>query len=116
MIQFLCHTKPSVTKLVLKNASPDLIKSLSEICLNVLKGNVPLTAAQKSKLSRFKHDLRKLAQKNISLKKKKTILQKGGLFPLLIKAIAHNTQKGGLLPALALPFIAGAAGGLLSKL
>ena len=116
MLKLLLHAKPPVVKSIMKTASPDLIKAISEICLNVLKGNVPLRPAHKTRLSRFKHHLRKLAKKNISWKKKKTILQKGGLLPLLIKAIAHNTQKGGILPALALPFIAGAAGGLLSRL
>ena len=87
MLKILCHVKPTVARALLKGASPDFIKSLSEVCLNVLKGNVPLTPTQKRRLSRFKQDVRCMAKKTTSLKKKKTILQKGGLyFPMLIKA------------------------------
>jgi hypothetical protein len=82
----------------MKEASPDLVNALCECSLNVLKGRVPLTTSQKKQLTRHKRDLRELARKGTSLKKKKQILQKGGFLGLLLK------------PAL------GLLGGLLGKL
>ena len=46
-----------------------------------LKGNVPLNDQQKAKLCKHKNNLRKLALKKVSLKKKKKIIQTGG-FPI----------------------------------
>jgi len=51
--------------------------------------------AQKAKLKRNKNNLRKLSSKKLSLKKKRTILQKGGfLSAILTPALA---LLGGLL-------------------
>ena len=63
---------------------------MSECCPNVLKGNVPLNTAQKVKLSRHKHNLRKLLTKKASIKASKKILQRGGfLVPWLLLYLAY---------------------------
>lgn len=56
-----------------------LLDCFSECCKNILKGNVPLKEVQLRKLRREKKNLRALALKRTSLKKKRKILQKGGL-------------------------------------
>ena len=53
---------------IIRKCDNDLICSLSECCYNVLKGNVPLTPAQKVKLRRHNHNLRKLSTKRRPLK------------------------------------------------
>ena len=98
MLQLLCGAKPGVIKAVLKGASPDLIKALSECSLNILKGNVHLTPAQKKQLSRYKQSLRALARRGTSVKRRKQILQKGGFIPLVLKPILNLA--GGILGSL----------------
>ena len=71
----------------MKEASADLIKALCECTLNILKGNIKLTTAQKKKLARYKNILRSLAVKRTSMKKRKTILQSGGLIGALLSPV-----------------------------
>ena len=95
MLRLLCHSKPSVIKAVMKGASPDLLDSLSECSLNILKGNVRLTSAQKKRLTRHKQGLRALAKKGTGLKRRKQLLQKGGFLPALLSPVLGIL--GGLL-------------------
>ena len=98
MLKMLCGAKPAVVKAVLRGASPDLINALCECSLNILKGNVRLTTAQKKRLSRYKHGLRALSKKGTSLKRRKKILHKGGFLGALIKPVLGVL--GGLLGGL----------------
>jgi hypothetical protein len=95
MLRFLCGAKPSVVKAVMKGASPDLMKAISECSLNVLKGNVRLTQAQKRRLCKHKQSLRLLAKKSTSTKQRKKILQKGGFIGALLKPVL--SVLGGIL-------------------
>ena len=95
MLRMMCGAKPSMIKAVLKGASPDLINALTECSLNVLKGNVRLSPAQKRQLSRYKQNLRALARKKTSVKRRKQILQKGGFLGALLKPVLGVL--GGLL-------------------
>jgi len=52
-----------------------------------LRGNVPLTSKQTTKLRRNKKNLRSLATKKTSLKKKRQILQKGGFLAALLPPV-----------------------------
>jgi len=54
------------------------------VCQNVLKGNVPLTNAQMSKLRPRREDLHALSVKKTSLAKKRKIIQKGGFLSVLL--------------------------------
>lgn len=87
MLRLLCGAKPAVIKAVLKGASPDLIHALCECSLNILKGHVQLTPAQKKRLSRHKQNLRVLAKKTTSVKHRKQILQKGGFLQALLNPV-----------------------------
>jgi len=74
-------------KVLIKKATKDNIDALSEVALNTLLGNVPLTGQHKQKLRRYRFKIRNLAKK-FSLKKKKDFLiQKGGFLPLLVTPI-----------------------------
>lgn len=95
LLQMMCGAKPGLIKAVLKGASPDLIHALTECSLNVLKGNVRLTQAQKKQLSRYKQSLRSLARKATSVKRRKQILQQGGFLGALLKPVLGVL--GGLL-------------------
>ena len=84
MLKFLSRAKPPLVKAVVKNASPQLVKTLCECCHNVLKGNVPLTPVQKRRLRRHKANLRQLTKKKLSVKKRKQLLQTGGFIGALL--------------------------------
>jgi len=72
-------------KAILANCKGELVKTLSECSLNLLRSNVKLTPCQKRKLRKYRTHLRKLEDKRVSLtSKKKAIVQRGGfLIPLL---------------------------------
>lgn len=82
-LRALSTISPAMCKAVIKAADKDLINTLCECSHNVLKGNVPLTPAQKNRLRRHKRTLRGLVQKQ-SLGKKKTLLQSGGFLGALL--------------------------------
>jgi len=65
---------------------------------NVLKGNVPLSHAQKDALRRRRKTLHKLTLKTVSQKKKKKLIQSGGFLGALlgpIVSILGNLFRGG---------------------
>ena len=68
----------------------NLVRSLQEICFNVLQGNVPLTEEEKSSLKKYKKVLHVLASGKRS--RVKRIIQSGrgfpALLPLLVTAVA----------------------------
>ena len=70
-----------------KNLDSEFVYCLCECAKNLLKGNVPLTLAQKKSLSRRKKELRELARKKVNLKKKKQIVQSGGFLGALLGPI-----------------------------
>jgi len=62
-----------------------LIDAISEISLNCLKGNIPLTQCQYKNLKIYRNILKKLSNRKISLNnKKKLITQNGGFWSYLI--------------------------------
>jgi hypothetical protein len=73
---------------LVENASRDNINAISEIALNTLHGNVPLTTKQKKSLYKHRSTIRKLSNKRLSKKKKQILLvQKGGILPALVAPI-----------------------------
>ena len=72
-----CNKKQRIA--LLEHCDKELILTLSEIAVNVLKGVVKLTPSQRAKLNRFKKHLRTLATRQVSIKHKRDFLvQKGG--------------------------------------
>jgi hypothetical protein len=94
-LKILRDAKPALRKQILNKCNKEFVKCLCECAHNVLKGNVPLTPAQKQKLSRHKKNLRQLALKKTAVTKKKKILQSGGFLGALLTPIL--SLLGGLL-------------------
>lgn len=71
------------------------VQCICEICLNLLKGNVPVNKPQKKKLHSHKNIIRKLAHNVKNIKNKKKLLQKGGgvFLPLLFTIIGPIISK-----------------------
>ena len=77
---------PSPNKIVccyVRKCDKEFLDCISECANNVIKGNVPLSNRQKTKLRRNRNDLRALSVKKTSLRKKRRILQKGGFLAVL---------------------------------
>ncbi len=87
MIQLLAKAKRPLVKSIIHAADKDLIICLCEIALNVIKGNVPLSPAQKRKLTPYKTGLREVVKKRVSLKKRKQVFQRGGFLGTLLATL-----------------------------
>ena len=100
-LKVLKQAKPKLRKAILSAADKDLFQCICECCLNICKGSVSLTPGQKAQLCKHSKTIRQLADRKVSLKKKKQLLQ----------------QRGGaaFLPALIAPIVSIAAG-LISDL
>lgn len=85
-----------------RGCTEEFLQYLSEITLNLLKGNIPFFLHQYKKLKNHKKLIRLLADRKISLKRKCGALQKTGVFLL------------SLLTA-AIPIVGELIGGLVRK-
>ena len=66
----------------------DALQAIHECCVNVLKGNVPLSRGQKQRLSRYKKVIRRLGgQKRLSTSSKRHLVQTGGFLGALLPPI-----------------------------
>jgi len=69
-----------------RKCDKEFLDCISECAKNVVKGNVPLTNRQKTRLRRSRNELRALSVKT-SLRKKRRILQKGGFLTALLPPV-----------------------------
>jgi len=70
-----------------RKCTREFLDCINECAKNVIKGNVPLTNRQKTKLRRNRKDVRALSVKKTSLRKKRRILQKGGFLGALLPPV-----------------------------
>ena len=76
-------------KVLLRQASKKELTALFKICLNIIKGNIPLISTQFKKLNKYQRIIRTLSDKKVPLRKKKVIVnQKGGAAGAVIRTIA----------------------------
>ena len=61
-----------------------MLEAFCEICLNLVKKNVKLTATQIDKLRPYEEEIYQLALKKHSVTKKRQIIQKGGFLGALL--------------------------------
>ena len=91
----LRDSNPKMRRLILDKYGREFVRSICECTQNVLNGNVPITGNQKRRLSRFKWDLRELADRSVSDNEKTKILQKGGFLGCLLTpvvSVLENTK------------------------
>lgn len=89
LLKTLTTSSPKIRKVILQECSPDFIQSVCEICMNLLKGNIPVTQCQHKKLKRHREKIRQMANRRERVsKKRKLITQRGGfLLPLLTSVL-----------------------------
>lgn len=88
LLHVLANANPQQRKAILKTANEDQMKSLCEICANLLSGNIPISNGKK--LHSYKRVIRQLADKKISIAKKRKIFNNqtgSGFLPLIIPAV-----------------------------
>lgn len=108
VLSVLSKAPSPMCKHLVQKAPKEIIDTVCECCLNVLKGTVPLSPEQKQKLGKHRHLLRQMVKKKIPLhQKKKMIVQRGGFLPLLL---------GPLLKSVAAPILGSLVGNLGSLL
>ncbi len=90
-LQLLCRSRGKARQRLVANATPEQINALSEVAMNVLRGNLPLSSVHKRKLVPHRHRLRQIANRKLSSKKRKALMvrQRGGfLIPALLGGLA----------------------------
>ncbi|GFU04887.1 uncharacterized protein TNCV_1290101 [Trichonephila clavipes] len=98
-VQRLPAASPAQQKAILKSATDDQIKTLCEICDNLLSGNIPTKKIKK--LCSYKRVIRILANRSVPISRKR-------------KLFTTNRQVGGFLP-LILPGVLSLLGGIAGK-
>lgn len=98
-LKFLTETDQATAKAIIKSARPDLVNCFTEICYNVLNGNINLTPSYKKKLAKHKKILRSIAKKSTKTSSRRNQIQKGGFLPLILPLVKTllPTLVGGLL-------------------
>ena len=93
-----------VKKAIIANADAHLLCALAECAYNILKQNIPLTALQRRRLSKYRTKLRELAQRRTPAARRRRILlqpqvgegQSGGFLSAFLAPLASSV----LLPML----------------
>ena len=76
LLKQLLHSSPSQRRVIIKSASKDLILTLCEIAVNILKGKVPLNPMQFQKLKKKRAGIRLFADKKSgSIEEKKETVE-----------------------------------------
>jgi Trp operon repressor len=73
-------------KQLISLATPEELKAVEECILNIVRGNLTISRAQRQKLQKYKKALRKITDRTGSKSSKKKILrsQQGGFLPTLL--------------------------------
>ena len=85
------HSRPRLRQQMLQHANKDQINAVSEVVLNTLKNNVPLSPPLMARLRRYKDTLRQVGHRRTSLTRRRNTLlrQKGKGFWLGFKDLCH---------------------------
>ena len=87
LLETLAKCKPAMARAIIEKCDKDIIRAISELAHNTLKGNVQLNKNQLTKLRRYRKQLHHLANKRASLQSKKKVLQRGGFIPALLGTV-----------------------------
>jgi len=84
----LKDVRPKLPKAITSNCNRELVISIGECALNVLRVNVKLSDLQKRRFKKFRGQLRSVAGKHVPLARKKRIIhQRGGFLFHLLSAV-----------------------------
>ena len=89
----ISKSSPKAAKKIIAKANGSLIKAISEICLNILNGVIPLSNPKKRDIGRFKDSLRSMVGRG-NLVAKRATLQRGGFLAALASVALPLIFKG----------------------
>ena len=91
-LRILCKARPNHIPALIEGASDDILRTLQDCHLNILKGSVRLTPSEQKKLAHHKKTIKKIINKRSGLNtKRKLLVQKGGAFlGLLLRPILRE--------------------------
>lgn len=101
-IKLLANSSTHQRKILLRGASNEQLKGLFELCLNIVRGNLPVSGVQFRRLKRERKTLETLANRRVPIYQKRNIInQKGGFLgqlatfaiPLLAHIVASKLKK-----------------------
>ena len=95
-----------VKRAIIENADADLLCALAECAYNILKKNIPLSALQRRRLSKYRTKLRELAQRRTSAARRRRIL---------LQRQVGEGQSGGFLSAFLAPLVSSVFRSLLRE-
>ena len=110
LLQFLCTCKPAQRKALVNVLDHDALKAIAECNHNVIKGTVPLSKAHLAGLNRNKKHLLDLDDDNDIGHLQGTVRRKA-----LVKKRRIILQKGGILPALLAPLLGAVIGPIIKS-
>lgn len=88
MLHVLKNSKTKLRNNILKEADPELIKTICEICMNILNGNIKIPVKCKDVLKKYKRTLRQISLTKANLNsKRKLLIQRGGFLPIVLGTI-----------------------------
>lgn len=102
VLEYLKGLPSSEQKRFINGASSELLKTISELCLNLLKGTIKVSETDLKNLKKYKKQIIFLSErKHSSDKRRKLCSQRGGflgsligiVLPAVITAIITATQK-----------------------
>lgn len=83
-LQYLAKCDKHNAKSIVNNSKPEFVNCISDICHNILRNKVILTPKEKKKLSKYKHQIRRIARPKTTKKTKKVLIQKGGFLSAIL--------------------------------
>lgn len=105
LLQALHKAKTARRKVIIRDANKELIMTLVECVVNIIKGNVKLTSAQLKKLRPHEQMLKRFIKKSTSTKSKREIIsedlslnQGGGFLGAILGPIAKLLLGGLFTP------------------
>ena len=101
VLEYLKDLNKKEQKKFIQNASHDFLITISEICLNLLKGNIELPPSDLDRLRKYKSQIVTLSKRKSSTKQRRTVCQSGGFLsslisvalPAIVSAIVSATRK-----------------------
>jgi hypothetical protein len=94
-LHVLKNAKPKLRKSIVKECSDDALKTICEICINILNGNLKISKETGYQLKKYKKLLRSLASPKVKLcAKRKTLVQRGGaILPIILGSLFTSVIK-----------------------
>ena len=87
LLSYLQKISPRQQKRIINTLPKSALETFSEIALNCIKKRISLSPAQIAKLRPYENQIRQLALRKNSAKKKKDILMRGGFLGSIISAL-----------------------------